>query len=133
MTVHLARPALDVGVVPRDAERALAFWRDSLGLPVVAIVPLPGVGTLYRLACGESFVKILALDPPPAACAPRGGYAGATGLRYVTLAIENLDEAVARCRADGWTVAVDVRPLRPGVRVAMIEDADGNTVELQGP
>ena len=116
-----------------DAARALAFWRDTLGLVPDGELPFPGVGIVHRLRCGASTVKLLALEKPPAARAPRGGFSAATGLRYCTLTVANLDALVDECRARGYAIPVPVRPLRPGARVAMVEDPDGNTVELIGP
>jgi catechol 2,3-dioxygenase-like lactoylglutathione lyase family enzyme len=133
MRAELAVPALDLGVVTADAERTLAFYRDTLGLVPDGELPFPGLGVLHRLRCGQSTLKILALERAPEACAPRGGFSAATGFRYCTLHVANLDAVVAACRERGYAVPVDVRPLRPGVRVAMVEDPDGNAVELMGP
>ena len=47
--------------------------------------------------------------------------------------LSNLDETVEACRGFGAKIAVEPRALRPGVRMAMVEDPDGNTVELLGP
>ena len=131
--MKLSRPALDLGIVTDDATRALAFWRDTLGLEPDGELPFPGIGVVHRLRCGESAVKVLALEEPAAARAPGGGFTAATGLRYCTLHVANLDAIVAACRTRGYAVPVAVRPLRAGLRVAMVEDADGNTVELIGP
>lgn len=133
MTVKLAKQALDLGVVTADIERALAFYRDTLGLAKDSEVPFPGVGVLHRLRVGESFFKLLAPEKPPAARAPGGGITGATGFRYCTFQVTNLDEVVEACRGFGARISVAPRPLRPGVRVAMVEDPDGNTLELLGP
>ncbi len=132
MQAELTVPALDLGVVTADAERTLAFYRDTLGLVPDGQVSFPGLGVLHRLRCGHSTLKILALEDEPAARAPAGGFAAATGFRYCTLHVANLDAVVAECRERGHAVVVDVRPLRPGVRVAMVEDPDGNAIELMG-
>jgi len=132
MHAELTVPALDLGVVTADAERLLAFYRDLLGFTADGAIPFPGIGVLHRLRCGQSAVKILALDRPPAARAPGGGFSAATGFRYCTLHVANLDAVVAACRERGHAIPVEVRPLRPGVRVAMVEDPDGNAIELMG-
>lgn len=132
MQAELTVPALDLGVVTADAERSLAFYRDTLGLVPDGQVAFPGLGVLHRLRCGHSAVKILALEAEPAARAPAGGFAAATGFRYCTLHVANLDAVVAVCRERGYPIPVDVRPLRPGLRVAMVEDPDGNAIELMG-
>lgn len=132
MPAQLTVPALDLGVVTADADRALAFYRDLLGLAPDGELPFPGVGVVHRLRCGQSTVKILALERAPGARAPGGGFTAATGFRYCTLHVANLDAVVAACRERGHAVPVEIRPLRPGVRVAMVEDPDGNTIELIG-
>ena len=132
MPAELTVPALDLGVVTADAPRLLAFYRDTLGLAPDGEIPFPGLGVLHRLRCGRSTLKILALERAPAARAARGGFSAATGFRYCTLHVADLDAVVAACRAGGHAIPVDVRPLRPGVRVAMVEDPDGNTIELMG-
>ena len=133
MTAKLAKPALDLGAVTGDIGRALAFYTGPLGLRKLEEIPFPGVGVLHRLAVGEAFFKLLAPERPPAARAPGGGITGGIGFRYVTFAISNLDETVEACRSAGAKILVEPRALRPGVRMAMVEDPDGNTVELLGP
>ena len=133
MTAKLAKQALDLGVVTSNIERALAFYQGPLGFAKDSEFAFPGVGILHRLRVGESFFKLLAPDEPPAARAPGGGITGGIGFRYVTFMLSNLDETVEACRAFGAKIAVEPRALRPGVRMAMVEDPDGNTVELLGP
>ena len=91
MRAELTIPALDLGVVTADAERALAFYRDTLGLVPDGELPFPGLGVLHRLRCGHSTVKLLALERPPEARAARGGFSAATGFRYCSLHVANLD------------------------------------------
>lgn len=133
MTAKLAKPALDLGLVTSDIARALAFYMGALGFAKENEVAFPGVGMLHRLRVGESFFKLLAPEKPPTARAPGGGITGGIGFRYVTFQLTNLDETVEACRTAGAKIAVEPRALRPGVRMAMVEDPDGNTVELLGP
>lgn len=133
MTAKLAKPALDLGCVTADAARALAFYTGPLGFQKLEEIPFPGVGVLHRLKVGESFFKLMAPDKPPSAKPPAGGITGGLGFRYVTFALTNLDETVEACRGAGAKILVEPRALRPGVRMAMVEDPDGNTVELLGP
>lgn len=134
MAAQLRKPAIDAGIVVADADRALAFWRDTLGFPVDDIRELPnGEGRQYRLRCGESLVKLMALTDPPAAAGggpPRGG----RGLRYLTIFVGNLDEVVERCRAAGYRIPMEpqVSPIFPN-RIAFVEDPDGNWLELFEP
>jgi catechol 2,3-dioxygenase-like lactoylglutathione lyase family enzyme len=66
---------------------------------------------------------------PPAKPAP-GGLAGATGYRYFTVTVSNLDEVVAAAQAAGARVPIKRTKVRDGVEIAMLEDPDGNWVEL---
>ena len=96
MAVELAKQAIDLGIVIRDSERSLAFYRDVLGLEHVMDSPMPG-GTMHRMACGDTVVKLVLLDKQPEASNPPGGLAGASGYRYFTMIVSNLAEIMAEC------------------------------------
>ena len=129
MTVELTKDSIDLGIVVTDADAALAFYRDVLGLEDLGERPMPG-GVMHRLGCGTSVIKLLSLKRPPAATAPPGGIAGGTGYRYCTISVSNLEDAVAACEAAGRPVPVPITELAPGITIAIIEDPDGNWVEL---
>ncbi|MEM9132460.1 MAG: VOC family protein [Actinomycetota bacterium] len=131
MTVELAKPSIDLGIVITDSERSLAFYRDLLGFEHVADIPMPiaGGGTMHRLNCGESLIKLVKLSDEPTEHG-RGGIAGRTGMRYFTMIVTNLRPIMAACEAAGVTVAVPVTEIRPGVTIGMVEDPDGNWVEF---
>ncbi|MCB1671285.1 MAG: VOC family protein, partial [Pseudomonadales bacterium] len=108
----------------------LAFYRDLLGLPLEATIPMPGGGTMNRLKAGDSIVKIIATEPEPPADAISGGIRAATGYRYWTLHITDLAAAVRKLEQAGIRIPVAPREIREGVSIAMVEDPDGNWVEL---
>ena len=130
MTVQLTKDSIDLGIVVRDADAAVAFYRDTLGFEDTGEMPMPGGGTMYRLRCGTTLVKLVALATPPTAEAPPGGIPGASGYRYFTISVANLDDITARCADAGRTVVWSPREIRPGVRISMVEDPDGNWVEF---
>ena len=130
MTVRLKKDSIDIGIVVRDGEAALRFYRDTLGLEHVADVPAANGGTMHRLMCGTTVVKLVEYPQAPAAANPIGGIDAASGYRYWTISVLNLDEATKQCADAGYTVAWEPREIRPNVRIAMIEDPDGNWVEL---
>ena len=130
MTIKLNKDSIDIGIVVRDAAAALGFYRDTLGFEDTGTMPMPGGGTMYRLLCGTTLVKLVAPATELAASAPPGGIQGAYGYRYWTISVSNLDEITDRCAAAGRKVVVKPREVRPGVRISMIEDPDGNWVEL---
>lgn len=130
MKAELGRASLDLGIVTTNFDAMYAFYCDVLGCEFVAKIPVPGVGHVTRLKWGESYIKMLVPDRVPAAVVPPGGLSGATGYRYCTLTIVGIEDFVRRCRQAGAKVPVDARELRPGVKVALVEDPDGNTIEL---
>jgi len=130
MTLQITKDSIDLGIVTRDAGPMVQFYRDTLGLVPDGEMDMPGGGKMTRLKCGTTVIKLVVQGRDPRADAPPGGLAGATGYRYWTITIDNIDEAVAACADAGYKVAVPVTEIRPGVRIAMIEDPDGNWVEL---
>lgn len=131
MTIALNKDSIDIGIVVKDAEAALGFYRDTLGFEDTGSMPLPGGGgTMYRLLCGTTLVKLVAPEAELAAAAPPGGIQGAYGYRYWTISVPNLDEITDRCAAAGRKVVVKPREIRAGVRISMVEDPDGNWVEF---
>lgn len=85
---------------------------------------------MHRLMCGTTVVKIVTHDVVSENADHKGGPAGATGIRYWTITVPDLEEITDKCRAAGYTVAVEPRDVRPGVRISMVEDPDGNWVEF---
>ena len=79
MGVQLAKNAIDLGIVIRDSEASLKFYRDTLGFEHVADIPMPlgGGGTMHRLNCGDTLVKLVKFDNVPEAANPPGGIAAA--------------------------------------------------------
>jgi catechol 2,3-dioxygenase-like lactoylglutathione lyase family enzyme len=130
MTIELTKDSVDLGIIVSDADAALRFYRDTLGLAMVGQDPVAFGGTMYRLMCGSSMIKLLHLDKAPPAKAPPGGIPGAFGYRYWTISVSNLEEITAAVEAAGYKVAVPVREIRPGVSISMVEDPDGNWVEF---
>ena len=65
----------------------------------------------------------------PNALALIGSAAGGTGMRYFTMWVANLDEIVARAEAANATIAMQTDAI-PGIKMAMIEDPDGNWLEF---
>jgi len=130
MGIKLTKDSIDLGIVVRDAAKALAFYRDTLGFEHTADTPMPGGGTMHRLMCGTSLIKVITLDPAPPAKAVPGGIRAATGYRYFTISVSNIAEVAAACASGGYNVVMPVRELRPGVTIAIVEDPDGNWVEF---
>lgn len=131
MTVALKKDSIDLGIVVKDGAKALAFYRDILGFEHVATTPMPGGGgTMERLMCGTSMIKLVVPGKELEVSAPRGGIQGAYGYRYWTISVSNLTELLAKCEGAGYRVVVPEREIRPGVSIGIVEDPDGNWVEF---
>ena len=130
MTISIAKSSIDFGIITTNIEPMLTFYRDVIGLPYQAKIDMPGGTIMHRLLAGESVIKILVQAKEPAAIAPPGGVGGATGYRYWTISVDNLEEITAQCSEAGYKVPVALMDVRPGVRISMVEDPDGNWVEF---
>lgn len=130
MEIKLTKDSIDIGIVVRDAEAALHFYRDVLGFEHVGEMAMPGGGNMQRLMCGTSMVKLVSHGTAPEASNPKGGLNKATGVRYWTISVSNIDEIVKACEEAGNKIAVPITEIRPGVTIAMVVDPDGNWVEF---
>lgn len=132
MRIDFQRAAIDLGIVVSDGARSLGFYRDVLGFIHEGDIPMPigGGGTMHRLRCGDSLVKLVAFDTLPEHCAAPGGIAAATGLRYLTIHAHNIEEILDACTAAAVPIVIPLSEIRPGVSIAMVEDPDRNIVEF---
>ena len=135
---HIAKPAIDVGVVVVDAERQRHFYGEVLGLPYAGAMPVPG-GVLHVYLCGQSYIKLYDMESKPGS---RPGPFGSTaGFAYITLTVPDarltFKEAVER----GATIVAEpgtfdgqvtlTEPIgRMQARWALLSDGDGNMIEL---
>lgn len=130
MGVQLGKQAIDLGIVTSNGEAMLTFYRDMLGFKYLRKMPMPvGDGVMHQLLCGDSMIKLIVLASTPAA-APPGGIQGATGYRYWTITVTNITEILQSCAEQGYTVIMEETELRPGVRIGICADPDGNWVEF---
>lgn len=122
-----AKNSLDIGVIVSDIKASLNFYQNILGLEFVGTVPL-WFGTMHRLRFGTSDFKLI----EPKAVPPRGavGLENQLGFRYVTFVIENLSELCHHLQKIGIEFTLPEKEIRPGVRIAMVKDPDGNVVEF---
>ena len=128
--LEIASRAVDIGIIARDADAMLSFYRDLLGLKLEAVVEMPGGGIMNRLQAGDSIVNIVQFTPPPPERAIPGGIRAADGLRYMSIHVSNLDDATRVIQAAGHAVIIDCKSLRAGVAITIGQDPDGNWLEL---
>jgi catechol 2,3-dioxygenase-like lactoylglutathione lyase family enzyme len=129
MGVQLTKQAIDLGIVTTNGPAMLAFYRDVLGFKYLREMPMPGGGLMHQMLCGDSMIKLVVLDKELAPAAP-GGPQGGTGYRYWTITVNNIPELLQACTDKAHKVVMKERELRPGVKIAMVEDPDGNWVEF---
>ena len=122
-----AKDSLDLGIVVSDIKASINFYQNELGLEFVGITPV-WFGTMHRLRFGTSDFKLI----EPKTVPPKGaiGLEKQVGFRYVTFVIKNLSELCAELKGKGVEFALSEREVRPGVRIAMVKDPDGNIVEF---
>jgi len=130
MSLQLIEPALHAGIVTEHGERMLDFYTRILGLEPAGEVHFPGLGVVNKLQCGHSQLKILVLEQPARSHSPGGGFSAATGYRYISLNIRNIDTVVQACEDYGCSMVAEITEIRPGVKAAMLEDPDGNAIEF---
>jgi len=122
-----AKDSLDLGIIVSDIKASLHFYQDLLGLEFVGITPV-WFGTMHRLRFGTSDFKLIAPQKVP----PKGaaGLETQVGFRYVTFLVKNLSELCADLKGKGIEFALEEKEIRPGTRIAMVKDPDGNIVEF---
>ena len=125
------RNGIDVGIVVADMAVSLQFYRDFLGLPVVGEVntSLIGKGRMVQLRLGESLIKLVQMEQQPMMKSPNG-IPTAYGFRYITLLVEDINLIMAQADQGGFIIAMPIRLLGNGAKIGMVEDPDGNIVEL---
>ncbi len=125
--MEIAKDSLDLGILVGDINASLGFYQDLLGLKFIEKNPV-WFGTMYRLRYGTSDFKLIAPKTVP----PKGsvGLEAQLGFRYVTFVIQNLSAVCAKLREKGVAFEVPEKEMRPGVKIAMVRDPDGNIVEF---
>ena len=108
-----------IGIAVRDLDAILPFYRDILALPEVPLDNADGA-RIAGLAAGESLVELLApaVDQSPIAkfLDKRG-----PGIHHICFNVDDLDAALARCRAAGLRL-IDDQPRigAEGKRIAFL-------------
>jgi predicted enzyme related to lactoylglutathione lyase len=122
---------MQVGIVVRDLEAMTPFYRDAIGLPHVTDLTVP-FGRMRMFSCGDGRLKLLQLnDAPDKDNPPDGIYGASTGLRWVTVAVTDIEKVIERCEALGGTASQPLVEFQPGKFVAIVEDPEASCwVEL---
>ena len=122
-----AKDSLDLGIIVSDIKASLNFYQTILGLEFVGITPV-WFGTMHRLRFGTSDFKLIQPNTVPGRGAV--GVEKQLGFRYVTFVVKNLSELCGELKGKGIEFTVPEKEVRPGTRIAMVKDPDGNIVEF---
>jgi catechol 2,3-dioxygenase-like lactoylglutathione lyase family enzyme len=139
--VELSRPVLDIGLVVRDFEKALAFYRDKLGMKPTRRIPVDAEtarqgGIAYSsfeiqyMEFGDVNLKLIHFpDAPPPGPA---GADGQAGFRYITMWVKDITATYEEWKAKG--VEFLSAPIRrtPEMQMVFMRDPEGNLIEILG-
>lgn len=124
-----------------DMDRALAFYREGLGLRQLFDVRLDGPGLdavtgtknargrmigFLVPGAGKVSIELICFEHPPLEGPPEGRY---TGWGNISLSVDDIDAAHDACRARGL-VPLSKPVLVGGVRMFFLTDPDGARVEI---
>jgi LAO/AO transport system kinase len=123
-----------VGIAVQDIDKALAFYRDALGLDIEAPEEVPSQRVrAHFIPVGDSSIELLEATASDSAIARYIEKRG-PGLHHITLRVDDIRAALARLKAHGVRL-VDEEP-RPGAEGALVafihpSAAHGVLVELK--
>ncbi|MUV86358.1 VOC family protein [Natronomonas sp. CBA1123] len=127
-----------VGLTVSDLDRAVAFYRDTLGLEVVSRFEVGGEafatavdvdgasGTFAHLDADGVRIELVEYDPEGAASTSALNQPGAC---HVGFAVEDVDAFVAGLSDDVETIS-EPQTTESGTRLVFLRDPDGNRIEL---
>jgi catechol 2,3-dioxygenase-like lactoylglutathione lyase family enzyme len=134
------------GIVVTDMERALAFYRDELGLSVTSdqhesgefvetILAMPGASVrTVKLAAPEGPTLVELLEFRDGSPPETPGDLRRVGATHAALTVDDLDGLFERLRARGTPFLSDPRVSVDGrARVCFCTDPDGTPLELVEP
>ncbi len=127
MSLKPAKDSVDVGIFVSDIKKSLDFYHGILGLEKIEELPT-GFGTLHRLRFGTSDVKLM--DPKKVPSAGAIGLEKQLGIRYLTFVIRDLTGLCAELKGKDVEFTIPETQIRPGTRIAMVKDPDGNILEF---
>lgn len=108
------------GIVVRDVERALAFYRDILGFTKTFENGTPVGFMILKRDAAELHLNL-----------QRDHKAGTHNVAH--LMVENVDALHARCQAAGVRIIKGLRDKDFGLRAFVLEDPDGNRIDVGQP
>lgn len=130
------------GFVVRDLDRAVAFYRDVIGLKVVATRERQGKPISQVIGYNNAHLKIVVLSAgdghllelihyvnPPSAPRP-SNERSVIGAAHLAFTVDNIEEAFRHITSHG---AIKLNPpveVAPGRKGCYLQDPEGNWIEL---
>ena len=127
MSLKPAKDSVDIGIFVSDIKKSLAFYQGILGLEKIEEMQT-GFGTLNRLRYGTTDIKLM--DPKKVPSAGTIGLEKQLGFRYITFVIHDLSGLCTVLKEKGVEFTIPETQIRPGTRIAMVKDPDGNILEF---
>lgn len=149
-----ATEVIDLGMVVSDIEKSLKFYKEALGFEEIEGFKVPGQFAIDSglankvqldvhvlvLGKGEKVtkLKLMQFKTEPGARVDNTFIHSSYGYRYLTIAVKDVNAAVARAqKAGAKPIAKCPVPLPEGfpagLALANYRDPDGNLIELVGP
>lgn len=125
--MQAAKDSIDVGIFVKDISTMLNFYQGTLGLKKTEEVPT-AFGTIHRFRYGTSDIKLM--DPKEIPPAAPNGFGKRLGIGYITFVIKDLSGLCASLKEKGAEFTIKETEIRPGTRIAMIKDPEGNILEF---
>jgi catechol 2,3-dioxygenase-like lactoylglutathione lyase family enzyme len=136
---HTEPTAHHVGVTVTDVDRAVAFYRDVLGLDVLDRfsvsgeefaegVDVPGAtGEFAHLDAGSVRVELVAYDPEGEET--HAETVNQSGAKHLGLSVDDLDTFYDELSSEVETLS-DPRTTASGTKILFVRDPEGNLVEV---
>jgi catechol 2,3-dioxygenase-like lactoylglutathione lyase family enzyme len=128
-----------------NLDRALAFYRDLLGFPVISEFTWPAgtepadritglknsAARAAMLRAGNAIIELFQYESPtPRSGDPRRPVCD-HGITHICLDVQDLDGEYERLKAAGMTFHCPPQDLGMGIKTTYGRDPDGNVIELQ--
>jgi lactoylglutathione lyase len=109
-----------------DIDKSLKFYEELLGLKISRTMDLDDC-KLYFLNDGFSNVEIELTHNFET---PEGGYDVGTQFGHFAFEVESMDEFTSKMENLGYTYLYEPFELKPGLKIAFVQDPDGSEIEL---
>ena len=120
-----------IGVAVESVEAGLAFYRDVLGLTPHHGPETKDGATIVSLPFGESEVELLEPTTPDGPIAKFLAKRG-PGIHHVCYRVADLDQALARCRQNGYRLIDEIPRLGAGgKRIAFLHPKSTNGILIE--